>query len=115
MQVAFYNTQLVRVILLRSSLNIKVTFLEKWPFADISVSQTHLAFLAPSAGLCHGHVSVHACVHGLLFQTSFFLKCQSNFDKPSQKCSWNGPLQKLSKEFDFYQNSCCYGSKSEKI
>ena len=43
MQVAFDNTQLVRVILSRS--NIKVTFLKKWSFGGISVSQTHLVCL----------------------------------------------------------------------
>ena len=32
MQVAFNNTQLVRVISSRSRSNIKVTFLKKWPF-----------------------------------------------------------------------------------
>ena len=44
MQVAFDNTQLVRVISSRSRSNIKVTLFKSGLFGGISVSQTHLVF-----------------------------------------------------------------------
>ena len=49
MQVAFDNSQLMRVISSRSRSNIKVTFLIKWQFwgwgGGISVPQTHLVLM----------------------------------------------------------------------
>ena len=80
MQVAFNNTQLVRVILSRS--NIKVTFLKKnGRFGGISVSQTHLVLLYSMA--CSMYIDMEELQNGEVnSQNEVWIKPGKSFAVP---------------------------------